>query len=90
MCPLLTLWKKKPLHSTAFVNNSLDYVQVSAFHKLLLNTILPKVFQVFQSLPWQQEAMHLGMQTALTDVWERVGFSQELSGTMIVIKFPHY
>ncbi|CAI9574696.1 unnamed protein product, partial [Staurois parvus] len=63
------------------------------------HTILPKVLghlplpnrwiQVFQSPPWPQvyKIKHLGMQTASTNICERMGRSQELSefkrGTMI-------
>ncbi|CAI9600383.1 unnamed protein product, partial [Staurois parvus] len=45
--------------------------------------------QVFQSPPWPQvyKIKHLGMQTASTNIYERMGRSQELSefkrGTMI-------
>ena len=45
--------------------------------------------QVFQSLPWPQvyKFKHLGMQTASTNICERMGRSQELSevqrGTVI-------
>lgn len=54
-----------------------------------MHTIMPKVYthsfkhliQVFQSLSWPEvyNVQHLGMQTAFTNIWERLDRSLELS-----------
>ncbi|CAI9545476.1 unnamed protein product, partial [Staurois parvus] len=57
---------------------------------IYIYTILPKVLghtppnqwiRLFQSPPWPQvyKIKHLGMQTASTNICERMGHSQELS-----------
>ncbi|CAI9543891.1 unnamed protein product, partial [Staurois parvus] len=74
-----------------------ECVYIYIYIYIYIQTILPKVLghppnhwiQVFQSPPWPQvyKIKHLGMQTASTNICERMGRSQELSdskrGTVI-------
>jgi len=80
---------KLNVHSMLFgLNNVLEMLEKIVIYTLYCqkywDTLPNHWIQVFQSLPWPQvfKIKHLGMQTASTNICERMGRSQEISEFM--------